>query len=73
MITAKLGDYFDWEGQIVKVEWINPGEKSIGFSITKKHKCKSCGEETEYKGHHDIIESSPCFQQTAKPLQTIKT
>jgi len=71
MITAKLGDYFLWMGKIVKVEWINMGNKSIGFKTTKTVKCPHCEREHEIEDHNDVIESSPQFQKNAKPINTI--
>ena len=71
MKTAKLGDYFLYDGQIVKCEWINPGHKAIGFSIKKKMTCPCCKEEIEYDDSVELIESSTAFQDAAKPLNTI--
>ena len=66
---VELGDYFEWNGQIVKCEWINEGSRSIGF-VTKEP-CPCCGEELTVSNNH--IESSPNFQKEAKPIQTIKS
>lgn len=73
MKTAKLGDVFEWMGQLVRVEWINPGEKSIGFRTKEKCKCPHCGGEVEYETGADIIEASPLFQKNAEPVTTIKS
>ena len=69
--TVKLGDYFEWNGQIVKCEWINPGSKSIGFTTIQNHACERCGHENKIITGHDHIESSPNFQEGAKSIQTI--
>ena len=68
MKTAELGDYFEWDGQIVKCEWINEGSKSIGFVI--KEECPHCG--GDIRTAMNVIESSPQFQDRAKPIKSIK-
>jgi len=68
MKTVELGDYFLWNGQITKCQWINTGSKSIGF-VTKA-KCPHCG--VEIDDIHNEIESSPNFQNEAEPIKTIK-
>jgi hypothetical protein len=68
MKTAELGDIFEYEGMLVEVKWINPGQKSIGFVPVNTKPCPCCGETK----HWDIIESSPNFQNNAKSIQTIK-
>lgn len=71
MKTAQLGDIFEWNGQIVKCEWINPGEKSIGFKIKSEITCPHCKTELELFQAIDVIESSPAFQEGAKAVKTI--
>lgn len=67
--TVQLNDYFEWDGQMVKCQWITgTGVRSIGFVIKKP--CPHCGEPVEHA--MNVIESSPNFQETAKPIQTIK-
>ena len=73
MITAELNDYFEWNGEITKCQWINTGSKSIGFVITKTVKCPNCGEFHEIESSMNVIESSPQFQDIAKPINTIKS
>jgi hypothetical protein len=70
MKTAQLGDYLLWEGRVVKVLFINPGSKAIGMETLEDKKCPHCGGSLG-KEQFEIIESSPMFQEGAKPLQTI--
>ncbi len=67
MKTAKLGDIFKYENQLVEVRWINQGEKSIGFIPVNAKPCSCCGEIKSW----EVIESSPNFQQSAEPINTI--
>lgn len=71
MKTAQLGDVFEWNGQIVKCEWINEGSKSIGFVIKKTVTCPHCKGLHQVDEGYDIIESSPLFQKNAEPVKTI--
>lgn len=66
--TVKLGDYFEWEGQIVECKWITGNARAIGFTVKKP--CPHCGELLEQS--MNVIESSPLFQNTANPIQTIQ-
>lgn len=68
MKIANLQDVFEWEGQLVEVRWINEGQRSIGFVPVNATPCPCCGEVK----HWDIIETSPHFQNCAKPIKTIK-
>lgn len=68
MKTANLRDIFEYEGHLVRVEWINLGQKSIGFVPVDAKPCPCCG----VTKHWDVIESSPDFQNNAKPVSTIK-
>lgn len=68
MKTANLRDIFEWEGELVEVRWINEGQRSIGFVPVNAEPCPCCGATK----HWDIIESSPNFQNGAKPIKTIK-
>jgi len=68
MKTAQLGDIFEYEGELVEVKWINQGQKSIGFAPINAKPCPCCGATK----HWDMIESSPNFQNAAKPIETIK-
>ena len=68
MKTANLRDIFEYEGQLVRVEWINSGQKSIGFVPINAKPCPCCG----VTKHWDVIELSPDFQNGAKPISTIK-
>lgn len=72
MITAKLGDYFHWMGQIVKVEWMNLGQKAIGFKFKRKVDCPHCKHEFEIDDGQEVIEASPQFQENAIPIQTLE-
>lgn len=67
-MKAELQDYFLWEGKLCQVISINRGDKSIGFKEVGSKPCPTCGEEKWY----DVIESSPLFQENAKPINTIK-
>jgi hypothetical protein len=68
MKTAKLGDIFTYEGEVVQVRWINEGHRSIGFVPINAKPCECCGETKRW----DIIESSPSFQNNAALIQTLK-
>jgi hypothetical protein len=68
MKTAQLGDIFEYEGELVQVQWINQGYKSIGFTPVNAQPCPCCGVTKKW----DIIENSPLFQQGANPIKTIK-
>ncbi len=68
MKTAQLGDIFEFEGELVQVQWINQGYKSIGFTPVNAKPCPCCGVTKKW----DIIENSPLFQQGANPVKTIK-
>lgn len=72
MIKAELNDYLEWEGRIYQVKWINPGSRSIGAESIDQSKCPHCGGDIG-KDTFDMIESSPLFQENAKPIQTIKS
>ncbi len=71
MKTAKLGDFFLWEGKVVKVEWVNDGYRAIGFKTTEDIECPYCNKTHEIEVGHEVIESSNNFQEGAKPIQTI--
>ena len=71
MKTAQLGDYFDWNGQIVRVEWMSEGKKSIGFKVKTMVTCPHCKEQHEIIEGYDVIESSPMFQENANPIKSI--
>jgi len=68
MKTAKLGDIFKFENQLVEVKWINEGHKSIGFVPINAKPCHCCGKVKSW----EVIESSPNFQNNAEPINTIK-
>lgn len=68
MLKAELGDIFEFEGQLVQVRWMNEGSKSIGFVPLNAEPCPCCGETKRW----DMIESSPNFQNGAKPIKTLK-
>lgn len=72
MKTAKLGDYFLWMGKIAEVNSINNGHKAIGFTTHEPCRCPHCGKEFEQKVQHEVIESSPHFQENAKQISTIQ-
>ena len=71
MKTAQLGDYLLWKKQLVKVVFMNPGEKAIGMETLDDKKCPHCGGSLG-KEQFEIIESSPMFQEGAEPIQTLK-
>jgi hypothetical protein len=71
MYTVNLNDYFFYQNQLVKCEWINTGSKSIGFTVKKKITCPHCEKEIEITDSMDIIEASPNFQENVRPVQTI--
>jgi len=68
MKTAQLGDIFEFEGELVQVQWINQGYKAIGFVPVNAKPCPCCGATKKW----EVIESSPLFQQGANPIKTIK-
>lgn len=72
MKTAELGDYFEWKGQIVKVEWLNGGFKAIGFYYQELVECPHCQKTHEVPVRESAIEASDYFQENAKPIQTIR-
>ena len=69
MKQAELQDIFEFQGELVQVRWINRGQKSIGFVPLNAKPCPCCG----VTKHWDVIESSPDFQNGAKPIKTIKS
>lgn len=71
MKKAELGDYFMWHGQMVKVEWINTGQKAIGFTYKEPTVCPHCGGVHEITQNASIIEQSPLFQENATAIKTI--
>lgn len=71
MITAELGDYFMWSDQVVKVHAINPGSKAICFMVKEPMVCPDCGKIFQIEKEFSVIESSPLFQENAKPIPTL--
>lgn len=71
MKTVKLGDVFLWKGQLVEAKWMNQGHPAIGFVTMETVRCPHCGENHEVAASHEVIISSPLFQQNAEPVQTI--
>lgn len=72
MKTVELLDYFLWNGEIVRCDWINPGEKAIGFRLKRTVTCPHCNKEHDIEDQAEIIESSQLFQENAQPIKTIK-
>lgn len=67
MKKAELGDYFEWDGTLVKVIGIAHG-KMVIFEEVNGQKCECCG--LKNVGH--VMEDSPIFQENAQPLKTIQ-
>jgi len=65
--TAKLGNKFLWHGELTEVVTIITNQKVIGFKTIGE--CPHCGKEVDV--WHDEVESSPNFQEGAKPITTI--
>lgn len=66
MKTAKLNDYFIWEGEITQAVATLTGRVII-FKI--KGECPHCGKGVDDWQH--VLEDSPNFQNTAQPINTI--
>ena len=65
---ADLGDIFKFKGEIVEVQWINPGRRAIGMVPVNAVECPCCGEIKSW----EVIEESEVFQEGAEAVQTLK-
>ena len=67
--SAELGDYFQWEGEVVTVATVINKEKVIGFKTEKTLKCPHC--DKHIPEWHDVVESSPMFQDGATAIKSL--
>jgi hypothetical protein len=65
---VNLGDVFKWHGVLTAVQWINEGNRSIGFVTKDTAVCKHCGAPLDETWN--VIESSPQWKE-AEPVETI--
>lgn len=68
MKRAKLNDVFLWEGELVEVFAVSENERVVVFKPTGKEPCPECG----HDHRSGVIESSPLFQERAKPVATLE-
>lgn len=69
MKRPKLGDYLTWNGDLAKIIGTSSGEQVI-IELLDNQKCPHC-EGDLGKHQFTMIVSSPLFQESAQPLQTI--
>lgn len=69
MITAEVGDIFYYNCELVEVVSVVQGQKVVFFKPVNATTCKCCG---QVIGWGTAVESSPNFQEGAKPVPTIK-
>jgi hypothetical protein len=71
MKQVQVGDVFLWMGKLVQAQWMNQGHKSVGFVTNESVVCPHCQQEHSVVKAHDIIVSSPLFQENAEPVTTL--
>jgi len=71
MKIAKAGDYLLWEGELaIVIGEIN--KHAVCIEMIKGKICPHCGEKIG-REVITVIDSSPQFQQSAEPIQTIES
>ena len=69
-MKAKSGDYLLWNGELAEVIGeIN--SHAVVIELIENRKCPKCNEDLG-KYQYAVIDSSPYFQECAKPINTIK-
>lgn len=69
MKTAKLGDIFEYDGNLFEVKGIANGKMLIVESLEEINICPNCSHKR--KENRNILEESHNFQTKAKPIETI--
>ena len=71
MVKGELGDLFIWKGKLARIVGIC-NEKVVIVEYLEHSRCPRCNHDLGAESF-PVIESSPLFQENAKPIKTIKS
>ncbi len=70
-MNPKIGDYLTWKDKLAKI--IGRADvPTVMIEMIEDDTCPHCGKSTG-KHQFSVIPTSPLFQESAKPIQTITT